>query len=155
MRTDSLSDALSTKAHTEWYSEAFNFVLSTAGSGETYRANRKEFTKWQIVPRMLRDCTHRNLDVRHTLSSSPPYLHTHPPHATHQTTLFGIKYPTPLLIAPIGCQGVLHADAELATARAAGTLGIPLVLSGAASRSLEAVAEANGPGSARWFQLYW
>ncbi|KAH9939345.1 FMN-dependent alpha-hydroxy acid dehydrogenase [Epithele typhae] len=115
------------------YPDSFNFVFGYAGTGETYRANRNEFARWQIVPRMLRDVTHRDLS----------------------TTLFGVTYATPLLIAPIGCQTVMHADAECATARAAGALGIPLVLSGAASRSLEQVAEANGPGSHRWFQLYW
>ncbi|KAH9941712.1 uncharacterized protein BXZ73DRAFT_98105 [Epithele typhae] len=41
--------------------------------------------------------------------------------------------------------GVTHTDAERATARAASALGIPLILSGAASRSLEQVAEANSP----------
>ena len=76
-------------------------------------------------------------------------------HRASQTTLFGVKYPTPLLVAPIECQAVLHPEAECATARAAGALGIPLVLSGAASRSLEAVAAANGEGAPRWFQMYW
>ena len=71
-----------------------------------------------------------------------------------QTTLFGVTHPSPILLAPIGTQGILHEDGELATARAAQALGIPMILSGAASRSLEAVAQANGTGH-RWFQLYW
>lgn len=71
-----------------------------------------------------------------------------------QTTLFGVTHPSPLIIAPIGCQGILHPDGEIATAKAAGGLGIPMVLSGASSRSLEAVAKANGSGT-RWYQLYW
>nr|VWO95551.1 Thioredoxin reductase (EC [Ganoderma boninense] len=72
-----------------------------------------------------------------------------------QTTLFGVTYPSPLLIAPIGAQSCFHPDAELATARAAGSLKIPLIVSGACSRSLEAIADANGPNSGRWFQIYW
>lgn len=59
-----------------------------------------------------------------------------------------------MIIAPIGVQGIMHADAELATARAAKALRIPMALSTAATRSLENVAEANGDGD-RWFQLYW
>ncbi|KAI0770659.1 FMN-dependent alpha-hydroxy acid dehydrogenase [Fomes fomentarius] len=114
------------------HSGSFNFVFGNAGSGETYAANRAAFKRWQIVPRMLRDVTYRNIE----------------------TTLFGVKYPAPLLIAPIGVQGLMHEDGELATARAAESLGIPMILSGAASRSLEAVAKANGNGH-RWFQLYW
>ena len=71
-----------------------------------------------------------------------------------QTTIFGVKHPSPLIIAPIGCQTLVHADGELATARAANALGIPMILSGAASQSLESVAQANANGT-RWFQLYW
>ncbi|KAI0694705.1 FMN-dependent alpha-hydroxy acid dehydrogenase [Earliella scabrosa] len=111
---------------------SFNFVFGNAGSGETYRANRAAFKRWQIVPRMLRDVTFRNIE----------------------TTLFGVTHSSPILLAPIGTQGILHEDGELATARAAQALGIPMILSGAASRSLEAVAQANGTGH-RWFQLYW
>ncbi|CDO72214.1 hypothetical protein BN946_scf184970.g66 [Trametes cinnabarina] len=111
---------------------SFTFVFGNAGSGETYRNNRAAFTKWQIVPRMLRDVTHRSID----------------------TKLFGVTHPAPLIIAPLGVQGILHADGELATARAAAKLEIPMILSGASSRSIEAVAQANGDGH-RWFQLYW
>ncbi|KAL1937793.1 hypothetical protein VTO73DRAFT_12812 [Trametes versicolor] len=111
---------------------SFAFVFGNAGSGETFRNNRSAFNKWQIVPRMLRDVTHRKIE----------------------TTLFGVTHPSPLIVAPIGCQGILHADGELATARAAGGLGIPMILSGAATKSIEAVAKANGSGH-RWYQLYW
>ncbi|KAI0671172.1 FMN-dependent alpha-hydroxy acid dehydrogenase [Trametes maxima] len=111
---------------------SFNFIFGYAGSGETYRNNRDAFKRWQIVPRMLRDVTQRSIE----------------------TELFGVTYPSPLIIAPIGVQGCMHPDGELATARAAGALGIPMILSGAASRSIEAVAKASGSGP-RWFQLYW
>jgi len=49
---------------------------------------------------------------------------------------------------------IVHPEAEVAVARAAAALGLPLVLSAAASRSLEEVAQAMGD-SPRWFQLYW
>ena len=48
----------------------------------------------------------------------------------------------------------MHPDAELATAAAAEKLGVPLIMSTAATRSIEAIAEANGSGQ-RWYQLYW
>src|SRR5262249_27392769 len=50
--------------------------------------------------------------------------------------------------------GIIHADAEIASARAASSLGIPFVYSTAASRSMEQVADAMGAGT-RWYQLYW
>jgi isopentenyl diphosphate isomerase/L-lactate dehydrogenase-like FMN-dependent dehydrogenase len=51
-------------------------------------------------------------------------------------------------------QSIIHPDGELATARAAGALGVPMVLSTHSSYSIEDVAAANGDGP-RWFQLYW
>jgi isopentenyl diphosphate isomerase/L-lactate dehydrogenase-like FMN-dependent dehydrogenase len=59
-----------------------------------------------------------------------------------------------LLLAPIGVQSILHEEAELAVARAAAALDVPMILSTASSKSIEDVAEANGEGN-RWFQLYW
>ena len=49
---------------------------------------------------------------------------------------------------------IAHADGELAVARAAAATGVPLILSSAASHSIEEVAEAMGDAP-RWFQLYW
>lgn len=68
--------------------------------------------------------------------------------------LFGTKYRSPLLVAPIGVQEIVHADAEEATARACKSVKIPMILSTAATRSIEQVATANGDGD-RWYQLYW
>lgn len=68
--------------------------------------------------------------------------------------LFGVNYQSPILVAPIGVQGILHAEGEEATARACKQLGVPMILSTAATRTIEEVATANGDGD-RWFQLYW
>jgi lactate 2-monooxygenase len=51
-------------------------------------------------------------------------------------------------------QKIMHKDAESATASACQNLGIPMILSTAATRTIEQVAEANGDGL-RWYQLYW
>jgi isopentenyl diphosphate isomerase/L-lactate dehydrogenase-like FMN-dependent dehydrogenase len=68
-------------------------------------------------------------------------------------SLLGNRYPAPFLLAPLGVQGILHADGELATARAAARAGIPFILSNVSSFTIEQVAEAAGNGP-RWFQLY-
>jgi isopentenyl diphosphate isomerase/L-lactate dehydrogenase-like FMN-dependent dehydrogenase len=60
----------------------------------------------------------------------------------------------PIALAPVGVQGIVHPDAELAVARAASSLGLPFTLSTVSSYRLEEVAEAAG-SSPRWFQLYW
>lgn len=71
-----------------------------------------------------------------------------------QTTLFGVKYKSPLIVAPVGVQGLMHPDAEIATSAAASKVGVTFVMSTASTRSIESVAQANGSGD-RWYQLYW
>jgi isopentenyl diphosphate isomerase/L-lactate dehydrogenase-like FMN-dependent dehydrogenase len=70
------------------------------------------------------------------------------------TTVAGTELSAPVLLAPVGVQGIVHQDAEEATASAAASVGVPIVLSNAATRSMEEVAAASGPNP-RWFQLYW
>ncbi|MTE18806.1 alpha-hydroxy-acid oxidizing protein [Streptomyces sp. TRM43335] len=110
----------------------FRYVAGAAGSGATARANREAFDRRRIVPRMLRDATVRDL----------------------RTTVLGTEMPAPVLLAPVGVQSILHPDGELATARAATSLGVPMVLSTASSHTIEDVAGASGDGP-RWYQLYW
>jgi isopentenyl diphosphate isomerase/L-lactate dehydrogenase-like FMN-dependent dehydrogenase len=73
---------------------------------------------------------------------------------TTAVEVLGQVLPAPLLLAPIGVQSIVHAEAEIATARAAASVDIPFILSTASSKSLEEVATAAGNGP-RWFQLYW
>ncbi|GCF08189.1 alpha-hydroxy-acid oxidizing protein [Dictyobacter arantiisoli] len=103
-----------------------------AGMDDTMRSNRTAFEHWSIVPRMLRDVSHRQLT----------------------TALPGMQLPVPLLLAPIGVQSIIHPDGELAVARAAAALGVPMILSTAASCNIETVGKALGE-TPRWFQLYW
>ncbi|CAL9406307.1 Lactate 2-monooxygenase [Streptomyces sp. enrichment culture] len=110
----------------------FWYVAGAAGSGATDRANREAFDRRRIVPRMLRDATVRDL----------------------RTTVLGTEMPAPVLLAPIGVQSIVHPDGELATARAASALGVPMILSTASSHTVEEVARASGDGP-RWYQLYW
>jgi lactate 2-monooxygenase len=69
--------------------------------------------------------------------------------------LFGRRLPTPLLLAPVGVIGLCGDDGhgDLATARAAAALGVPMVASTLSQDPMEDVAAALGdtPG---WFQLY-
>jgi isopentenyl diphosphate isomerase/L-lactate dehydrogenase-like FMN-dependent dehydrogenase len=114
------------------------YIQGGAGLGETMRANREAFDQWRIVPRMLRDVSERSLT----------------------RTVLGQELPAPVLLAPIGVQTVAHPDGELASARAAAQLGIPMIASTAASHTIEQIAEAaRAPGGTSehtcWYQLYW
>lgn len=52
-------------------------------------------------------------------------------------------------------QAFVDTEGEAATAHAAKSLGIPMIMSSAASRSIEDVAFANGTEGTRYFQIYW
>jgi lactate 2-monooxygenase len=108
------------------------YIQGGAGLGETIRANREAFDEWRIVPRMLRDVSERSLE----------------------RTVLGTKLQAPVLLAPIGVQTLAHPDGELATARAAAHVGVPLIASTAASHTIEQIAEAAGEQPC-WYQLYW
>ncbi|KAJ7868768.1 oxidoreductase [Mycena olivaceomarginata] len=114
------------------YPGAFMYAGGSAGINSTYHANLRAFEKYRIVPRMLVDASTRSLE----------------------TTIFGVKLPSPILIAPIGVQGIFTAEAELGAAAAGKNVGVPFIMSTASTRSIEDVAEANGDGH-RWYQLYW
>jgi isopentenyl diphosphate isomerase/L-lactate dehydrogenase-like FMN-dependent dehydrogenase len=125
-------EKLERKARAVLRPEAYLYVAGGAGAEDTMRANREAFRRWRIVPRFLRDVSRRDLSV----------------------SMLGQRFPAPLLLAPIGVQSMLHPEAELAVARAARALGIPLILSTVSSTPLEVVAEAMG-AVPHWFQLYW
>ena len=124
----------------EWESRAratlaqgpFDYVAGGAGSEATMRANREAFERRRLRPRMLVGTAERDSSVN----------------------VLGLRSPVPFLLAPVGVLSIVHPDAELAVARAAAATGVPMVLSSAASTSLEDVA-AQAPDAPRWFQLYW
>ena len=123
---------LQERARERLTTEAYGYVAGGAGEELTVRANRLAFERWEIVPRMLRDVSSRDL----------------------ATTVLGTSMPAPLLLAPIGVQSIVHPEAELAVGRAAAAQGLTFILSTAASNTIEDVAEAVG-GASRWYQLYW
>ncbi len=122
------------------------YIQGGAGRGHTIRANREAFEEWRIVPRMLKDVSERSLE----------------------RTVLGTKLPAPVLLAPIGVQTVAHPEGELASARAAAHVGLPLIASTAASHTIEQIADAarvatdapQGDTEGEhehgfWYQLYW
>jgi hypothetical protein len=68
--------------------------------------------------------------------------------------VLGLRSPVPFLLGPVGVLSIVHEEAELGVARASKATGVPMVLSSAASTSLEEVAAELG-GIPAWFQLYW
>ncbi len=125
-------DALVGRARRAMTTAGFAYVEGGAGREETMRANRAAFDCWQVVPRVLRDVSRREIS----------------------TELFGRRIPAPVLLGPVGVASMAHREADVAVARAAAAVGIPMVFSNQASRSMEECAAVMG-SSPRWFQLYW
>ncbi|MCM3670793.1 lactate 2-monooxygenase [Mesobacillus maritimus] len=111
----------------------YYYVAASAGGEETAKANREGFNRWKIVPRMLCDTSKRDLSIE----------------------LFGKTIPYPILCAPVGVQTIVHEEGEIASARAATSMGVPFISSTASTHSLEKVAAAATEDSLKWFQLYW
>jgi lactate 2-monooxygenase len=109
---------------------AYGYIAGAAGSESTARTNVDAFTRHRIRPQMLSGNVTRDLSV----------------------DVLGLHSPAPFLLAPIGVLSIAHQDAEPAVGRASASSGVPMVLSGAATHPLEAVAETECP---RWYQLYW
>jgi isopentenyl diphosphate isomerase/L-lactate dehydrogenase-like FMN-dependent dehydrogenase len=109
---------------------AFGYIAGGAGSESTMRANLGAFERWRIKPRMLTGNAVRDISV----------------------DVLGLRSPAPFLLAPVGVLSIAHPDAEVAVGKASASSGVPLILSSAATNSLDEVAETNAP---RWYQLYW
>jgi lactate 2-monooxygenase len=110
----------------------FDYIAGGAGSEATMRANLEAFERRRLRPRMLAGTAERDLSVE----------------------VLGTRSPAPFFLAPIGVLSIAHEDGEVGVARAAAATGVPMILSSAASHTIEEAAEAMGDAP-RWFQLYW
>lgn len=110
-----------------------NYVQGGCGDELTQRRNAEGFARWGMTPRMLVDTSTRDLSV----------------------DLFGMRFPSPLFMAPVGVAGICAQDGhgDLAAARASADTGVPLTVSTLTNDPLENIAQATGDTPA-FFQLY-
>ncbi len=108
----------------------FGYIAGGAGDEWTMRENRTAFERRQIMPRVLTG--HDQIDMR--------------------TSILGIPLASPVIVCPMGGQGLAHASAEAGMALGAAEAGSLMTLSTVSTLSMEQVAAASsGP---KWFQLY-
>ncbi len=126
-------ELLEQKARTAMPESVLSYVAGGCGDGHTQDLNVTAFERWGLLPRMMVDCSKRDMSV----------------------DLFGLRLASPLFMAPIGVLGICAKDGrgDLATAKAAALTGVPMVASTLSDDPMEAVAKEIGAGTG-FFQLY-
>ncbi|MCC7122871.1 MAG: alpha-hydroxy-acid oxidizing protein [Gammaproteobacteria bacterium] len=107
----------------------FAYLAGGSGADRTLAWNRAAFARVRLRQRVFGELTG----------------------ASTATTLLGRPLPQPVLLAPVAYQGLVHAGAEVDTARGAAAADTPLILSSLATRAVEEVAAAATAGW--WYQL--
>ncbi|MEG0604913.1 MAG: alpha-hydroxy acid oxidase [Acinetobacter sp.] len=92
--------------------------------------NCQQFQNIQLIPRHLNDLTQGNTRFH----------------------LFGLEYPHPIFLAPIGHQALFHPQAEAASALAAEVMQSNIILSTFSNTAMDELTHHN---PYKWFQLYW
>jgi isopentenyl diphosphate isomerase/L-lactate dehydrogenase-like FMN-dependent dehydrogenase len=108
----------------------FGYMASGIDDEVTLRANREGFLKFQLRPRRLVDVSRIDMS----------------------TDILGVRYNTPIVVAPIGGHEAYHHDGETAVARAAKVGDHLMILSTQSTTSPEDVMAARG--APIWYQLY-
>jgi len=109
---------------------AWEYLACGAADEITLRWNRESFEQIKLNPRVLVDVAKLDTTVE----------------------LLGQTLPFPILLAPVGLQGLYHPEGEIAAVRGAGDAGATYVISSYSTTTLEKItAAASGP---TWFQLY-
>src|ERR1700694_3525938 len=99
----------------------FGYMASGIDDEVTLRANREGFLKFQLRPRRLVDVSKVDMS----------------------TTILGVKYDSPIVLAPVGGQRSFHNDGEVASAKAAKAGNHLQILSTATSMGVEEVTAAR------------
>lgn len=117
-------------AHNKLPPAHWGYLASGVDDNLTRDANNAAYKRIELRP-------HRLVDV------SKPDL---------RVNLFGVEWPSPIFLCPLGGQKMFHPEGEVATARAARSRSALQILSTQTSASLEEVA--NALGRPPWYQLY-
>lgn len=118
---------------------AWQHIQGGSDQNLTLAHNRAAFDQFRLLPQPITD-----LRQAHT-----------------RTQLLGHDLASPILLAPVAYQRLVHSEGELAVIRAAVALQTGMVVSTLSSFTLEDIAQTGdaaatemGQGAPRWFQLY-
>ncbi|MDA8747141.1 alpha-hydroxy-acid oxidizing protein [Litoreibacter sp.] len=108
----------------------YDYCESGSWTEQTFRDNSSDFDLIRLRQRVAVDMTNR----------------------TTKSQMIGTDVAMPVALAPVGSQGMQHADGEILAAKAAEKFGVPYTLSTMSVCSIEDVAENTS--APFWFQLY-
>ncbi|MFE7598457.1 aminotransferase class I/II-fold pyridoxal phosphate-dependent enzyme [Streptomyces sp. NPDC057494] len=109
---------------------SWDFIAGGSGQERALAANLAAFDRVRLHPRVL---------------SGAGLPET-------KTTVLGRSWSAPIAVAPMAYHTLADPEGEVATARAAGRAGLPLVVSTFAGRTFESIAEAAS--TPLWLQVY-
>ncbi|KFM64401.1 Hydroxyacid oxidase 1, partial [Stegodyphus mimosarum] len=118
------------KKHLE--SKIWAFHSQGAERERTLRENLLCYSRYALIPRMLRNTNSRDLSV----------------------TVLGERISIPVGIAPTAYHKLAHPEGEMASSRAAGELNTIFTLSTVASTSIEELSKNRQYTSPLWMQIY-
>lgn len=108
------------------------FIAHGAGEQWTLRENVRAFGDYAFAPHRMGGVVREKIDT--------------------SITLLGEKLPHPVFVSPMGSHGLVHPEAEIATAEGTAKSGGLLCVSSASTATVEDVGKAtSGP---KWFQMY-
>jgi hypothetical protein len=110
------------------------YVFIATGSGEqwTLRENRRAFGDYALNPHPMGGIVRDRIDT--------------------SITILGERLPHPIFVSPMGSHGLVHPEAEAATARGMAKSGGMLCVSSASTIAMEEIARASA--TSKWFQMY-
>jgi (S)-2-hydroxy-acid oxidase/4-hydroxymandelate oxidase len=109
----------------------FDYIDCGAGDELTYRANRRDLDRLSLLPLCMRDVSAPELAM----------------------AVLGHSFRFPIGLSPTAFHRLVHRDGEVAAARAAGALDVPMIVSAMSSISLEEIARESGNDNL-WLQIY-
>uniref|UniRef100_A0A7E4W0Q5 FMN hydroxy acid dehydrogenase domain-containing protein n=1 Tax=Panagrellus redivivus TaxID=6233 RepID=A0A7E4W0Q5_PANRE len=113
------------------------YYASGADDENTLHRNRKAFASYLIRPKILVDVTTLNTKTSIRFDAKNVY-----------------NFDYPIGIAPSAFHCMAHPEGEIATARAAGETGTPMICSTLGTTRIEDIAASSPPGTTLWYQLY-
>jgi 4-hydroxymandelate oxidase len=108
----------------------YGYLATGTSDDATLRANRSGYKRWQLRVRRLVDVSEVDASVK----------------------LLGTRWPSPIVLSPVGNQYAFHPEGEAAVARAARETSSLQILSTVSNTAVEEVTRERG--APVWFQLY-